>query len=121
MKIVSYVVRRIVLASILVSLLGGCAMYGTTRAYYNPGGAVYYPPPGPVYASPAAPVYVDPWYAGPPVFLNFGFRSYSGRHPHRGHRDWHGGGRRGGDGWHGGGRRGDPGYRHGRGGHYRGR
>ncbi len=94
MKITNGITGRLGVAAMLLSLLGGCAIYGTTPAYYVADGAPVYAAPAPVYVDPG-PVYVDPWYAGPPVFLNFGFRSWGGRHYHgyRGHHGWGRGGR----------------------------
>lgn len=93
MKITNYMAKRLALALTILPILGGCAFYGSTPAYYSSDGGVVYTTPGPVYVAP--PVY-DPWYVGPPVFLNFGYRSWGGGHYYRGHHGWHGGGRRGG-------------------------
>jgi hypothetical protein len=98
--------KRLFVSLALVFMLGGCAMYASTPAYYDPGGAVYVSPP-PVYAAPR--VYGYPRYAGPPVFLHFGYNSWDGRHSHR---PW---------GWSGHGHRHGHGYWHGHGGRYRGR
>ncbi|MEO6015763.1 MAG: hypothetical protein ABIP46_00795 [Polaromonas sp.] len=67
--------------------LGGCAVYPAPGPYGAPyaygtdvnGQPVYAAPQ--VYAAPAYapnPYYYDPLYVGPPVSLNFGFRSWGG-------------------------------------------
>ncbi|HEY9280907.1 MAG TPA: hypothetical protein VIP51_12605 [Eoetvoesiella sp.] len=86
--------KRLLLSLTILAMLGGCAIYGTTPAYYDDGARVYVAPP--VYVAPR--VYADPWYAGPPIFFNFGYRSWGGG----GHHRWHGGGhhRGGRGGWH---------------------
>jgi len=81
--------RRIALSALVLSVLGGCAVYAPADdgyAYYPSGPA--YVAPGPVYVAP------PPVYVGPPVSLNFGFGYWGGRHYHGG---WHG---RGHGGWH---------------------
>ena len=81
---------------VVASALGGCAVYGPPP---NPGPyvvgtdangqPVYAAPPvyaaAPVYAAPyypnpyyANPYYYDPLFVGPPVFFNFGYRSFNG-------------------------------------------
>lgn len=79
-------VKRLALCLITLSTLGGCAVYGPpsypATTYYDPDP---YGQPQAVYSAP--PVYAAPVYIGPPLFLNFGFRSGGG---HRGH---HGGNR----------------------------
>lgn len=89
------VAKRLTFSLLVVSALGGCAVYGPV--YPGPyaygtdasGQPVYVAPP--VYAAPY-PYYYDPVYIGPPVFFNFGFHSFSGhRHHDRGFRGGHGG------------------------------
>ncbi|SHI02575.1 hypothetical protein [Pollutimonas bauzanensis] len=98
MKITTCVAKRLGLALTVLSMLGGCAIYGSTPVYYEAAAPVY-AVPGTVYVAPPiyapAPVYVDPWYVGPPVFLNFGIRSWGGGH-YRGPRGGYGGPRWGG-------------------------
>lgn len=74
---------RLTLSAIMLSTLGGCAVYGPgyPDAYYDPN-----PYGQPVYSAP--PVYAAPAYVGPPVYFSFGYRSGGG---HRGYHD----GRRG--------------------------
>lgn len=99
-------VARLALALLVLSALGGCAVYGPAPGPYVYSGTdangqpVYVAPP--VYA---APYYYGPAYVGPPISLNFGFGYWGGRGGRGGFR---GGGGRGGWG-HGGG--------HGGGGH----
>ena len=108
--------KRLTFSLVVVSALGGCAVYGPADpgpyAYgtYATGQPVYVAPP--VYANPYPypylypyPYYYDPLYIGPAVSFNFGFSSWSGHRGHdRGFRGGHGGFR----GSHGGGsRRGD--------------
>ncbi len=92
------VAKRMVFSLLVLSALGGCAVYEPAQpspyAYGSDanGPPVYVAPP--VYAAPYYPYYYDPWYIGPPVFLNFsfGFRSGGGHHIHdRGFRGGHGG------------------------------
>jgi hypothetical protein len=78
--------KRLTFSLIIVSTLGGCAVYG-------PG----YPPYASYDANPyyAQPAYSAPAYIGPPVFLNFGFQHRSGGGGfHSGDRGFRGGGRR---------------------------
>lgn len=98
------VAKRLTFSLILLSALGGCAVYGPpsavaygTDAYGQP---IYATP----YYYPYDPYYYDPFYIGGPVFFDFGFR---GHHDHdRDFRGGHGGGFRGGHGeGHGGGHR----------------
>lgn len=69
--------KRLTLSLIVVSALGGCAVYAPPYGYYD-NGPYYY----------GQPVYAAPAYVGPPVFLNFGLQYRSG-----GSR-FHGGGHR---------------------------
>jgi len=101
------VAKRLTFSLLVVSALGGCAVYGPAPGPYAYGTYATGPP---VYADPYLypypyPYYYDPWYIGPPVSFNFGFSSWSGHRRHdRGFRGGHGGFR----GSHGGGsRRGD--------------
>ena len=90
--------KRLALCLIALSTLGGCAVYGpgypaTSATYYD---TDPYGQPQAVYSAP--PVYAAPVYVGPPVFLNFGFRSgggYRGHHHggYRGNRGLRGHGR----------------------------
>jgi len=95
--------KRLTFSLLVVSALGGCAVYGpaapgpytyATDAYGQP---VYVEPP--VNAYPYYyPYYYDPVYIGPPVSFSFGFPLWGGhrsfdrgfrggpRSPGRGHR-----------------------------------
>lgn len=98
------VAKRLTFSLLVVSALGGCAVYGLANpgpyAYGTDanGQTVYVAPP--VYADPYYPYYYDPLYLGPPVFFNFGFHSSGG---HRFHDRGFRGGRGGFRGGHGGG------------------
>ena len=100
------VAKRLTFSLVLLSALGGCAVYG--------------PPPGPyaygtdangqpIYTSPYYPsynpYYYDPLYLGPPLFFGFGYNYWGGRSGFRGGRGGRGGGHWGGrgGGGHGGG------------------
>ena len=93
------VAKRLTFSLLVVSALGGCAVYEPANpgpyAYgtYATGQPVYVAPP--VYADPYLypyPYYYDPWYIGPPVSFNFGFSSWSGHRSHdRRFRGGHGG------------------------------
>ncbi|WP_244618335.1 hypothetical protein [Rhodoferax sediminis] len=106
--------KRLTFSLILVSALGGCAVYGPPPGPYTYGTDAngqpvytvpyYYPYSYPTYS----PYYYDPFYIGPPAFFNFGFGGGHRDHDHdRGFRGGHGGGFRGDHGH--GGRGGDPG------------
>ena len=86
MKTVNFTTKRLIFPALVLSILGGCAVYSPTPAYYVPGDAQVYVAPPPVYRAP--PVYASPWYVGPPLFFNFGFSSGH----YGGYRGWHGGG-----------------------------
>lgn len=92
--------QRLTFSLLLLSTLGGCAVYGPAAgpyAYYGTdanGQAVYAAPPVATF-----PYYYGPAYVGPPMFLNFGFGGYWGG----GRGGYRGGGGRGGG--HGGGHR----------------
>src|SRR5438128_11869841 len=79
------VAKRLIFSLFVVSGLGGCAAYGPP----NPGPYAYGTDANgqPVYAAPYYPYYYDPLYIGEPVFLIFGFHSFSAhRHHDRGCR-----------------------------------
>ena len=96
--------KRLTLSLFVVSALGGCAVYGppgpgpyayTTDAYGQP---VTVTPPvnaGPYPYYSYSPYYYDPFYLAPPLFFNFGFRSFGGHDHHRGFGGGQGGFRRG--------------------------
>lgn len=118
------IIRRICQFALMLtalSALGGCAVYSTTPGFYYDDEMAYGPP---------YPVYADPWYVGPPVLFNFGYRSGGGHSHFHDHGNWHGGGNWRGFGHDGGGEHrgsGDHGGGHGGrshgggGGHQRGR
>ena len=85
--------KRLTFSLIVVSTLGGCAVYGPA---YPPYAYDADPYGQPVYSAP--PAYAAPVYVGPPLFLNFGFqyRSGGGRFHggDRGFRGFRGGGHR---------------------------
>ena len=92
--------KRLTLSLVLLSALGGCAVYGPPP----PGPYSYYGTDAygqPVYTAP--PVYGVPYYApayiGPPISLNLGLGFWSGGGG-RGSRAWGGGGWRHGGGHH---------------------
>ena len=97
------VAKRLTFSLALLSVLGGCAVYGPanpgpyaygTDAYGQPvyTAPYYYPYSYPTYY----PYYYDPFYIGPPAFFNFGFRGGHRDHDHdRGFRGGRGGGFRG--------------------------
>ena len=93
--------KRLTFSLILLSALGGCAVYGPPPGPYAYGtdanGQPLYTTP-PVYPAPYYPYYYDPLYLGAPLFFGFGANYWGGRGGYRGGR---GGGRGGG---HGGGR-----------------
>ncbi len=98
--------KRLTFSLVLLSVLGGCAVYGPAPGPYAYGTDAYGQP---IYSAPYYPYY-NPYYynplylGGPPVFFNFGFRG--GRRDHdRGFR----GDRDGGHGDRGGGMHGDRG------------
>lgn len=95
------VALRLSLSIIVLSALGGCAVYGPgyPAGYYDTE-----PYGQPVYAAP--PAYAAPLYVGPPVFFNFGYRSGNG------FRGNHGGDRGDGRGNRGGGNRGGGNHGH---------
>lgn len=120
-KLPKGVAKRLIFSMVVLSAMGGCAVYAPPY----PGPYVYGMDANgqPVYA--AAPVnavpyyypyyypnyypnYYDPMYLGPPVFFNFGFHSGGSRSFHGGGGGFRGGGggfRGGGRGSHGGGHR----------------
>lgn len=90
-KLKKGVAKRLTFSLLVVSALSGCAVYGPP----NPEPYTYGTDANgqPVYAAPR--VYSDPYYpyypyyygpvhAGPPVFFNFGYHSYSGHRSFRG-------------------------------------
>lgn len=81
---------RLSLSLILLSTLGGCAVYGP--GYYPAGG--YYAN-DPYYTQPA---YAAPLYVGPPLFFSFGYRSGGDRGFRGEGHGFRGGGRGGGRG-----------------------
>ena len=96
--------KRLTFSLLVVSALGGCAVYGpagpppyayTTDAYGQPVTVApsVYAAPYPYY--PYSPYYYDPFYLAPPVFFNFSLRSFGGHRHHRGFWGGYGGFRRG--------------------------
>ena len=91
-KLMKGAAKRLIISLLVVSALSGCAVYGPpnpepytygTDAY---GQTVYAVPRG--YSDPYYPYYYGPASAGPPVFFNFGYHSFSN---HRGFRGGHDG------------------------------
>lgn len=83
------VAKRLIFSLLVASALGGCAVYEPassvpyTYANGRPVTVVPHVVTEPYY--PYSPYYYDPLYVGPPVYFNFGIRSYGG-HRFHGHR-----------------------------------
>ncbi|TAM48624.1 MAG: hypothetical protein EPN61_03330 [Burkholderiaceae bacterium] len=81
--------KRLTFSLVLLSVLGGCAVYGPAPGPYAYGTDAYGQP---IYSAPYYPYYnpyyYDPLYLGPPLFFGFGYHYWGGR---GGFRGGHGG------------------------------